>query len=144
MTWRVAVGQISNESSTFSPFRCDLDLIRASGYILEGDEVLDMMGGQSEIAGFLSACDAAGDVEIVPLVASRWVTPGITTDAAFGYLYGRLRDGLAGAGRIDALLLSCHGSLVLESAEDPEGDMLNELRRLLGGEVVIGVTVDLH
>lgn len=144
MTWRIAVAQISNESSTFSPFRCDLDLIRASGYVLEGEELLDMADGQSEVAGFLSAAKAAGDVEVVPLIASRWVTPGVTTDAAFTYLYGKLRHGLVHAGGIDALLLSCHGSLVVESAEDPEGDMLRELRQLLGDEVVIGVTVDLH
>jgi microcystin degradation protein MlrC len=144
MSWRVAIGQISNESSTFSPFQCDLDLIRASGYILTGADVLDLREGQSEVAGFLRACHDAGPVEVVPLIASRWVTPGVTRDSAFEYLYRHLREGLTAAGPIDALLLSCHGSLVTESAEDPEGDMLEALRSLLGDGVVIGVTVDLH
>ncbi len=144
MTWRIAVAQISNESSTFSPFRCDMDLIRASGYVLEGEELLDLKDGQSEVAGFLSACSSAASVAVVPLLASRWVTPGVTTDSAFAELYGKLREGLARAGRIDALLLSVHGSLVTESSEDPEGDMLDELRKILGHDVVIGVTTDLH
>lgn len=144
MTRRIAIAQISNESSTFSPFRCDLDLIRASGYILEGEDVLDLADGQSEVAGFLAACRRTGQVEVVPLLASRWVTPGITQDAAFSYLHGQLRAALGAAGPINALLLSCHGSLVTESAEDPEGDMIEGLRALLGPEVVIGVTVDLH
>ncbi len=144
MSWRVAVAQISNESSTFSPFRCDLDLIRASGYILTGEDMFDLREGQSEVAGFLSACEKAGSVQMVPLIASRWVAPGVTRDTAFEYLYQSLRRGLTAAGPFDALLLSCHGSLVTESAEDPEGDMLEELRALLGNGVVIGVTVDLH
>lgn len=144
MTVRIAVAQISNESSTFSPFRCDMDMIRASGYVLEGEELFDLKDGQSEVAGFLSACSSASGVEVVPLIASRWVTPGVTTDAAFGYLNGKLRERLALAGKIDALLMSCHGSLVVESSQDPEGDMLKELRKALGEDVVIGVTTDLH
>ena len=80
MSWRVAVAQISNESSTFSPFRCDLDLIRASGYILTGEDMFDLREGQSEVAGFLSVCEKAGSVQMVPLIASRWVAPGVTRD----------------------------------------------------------------
>ncbi len=129
MTWRIAIGQISNESSTFSPFRCDLDLIRASGYILTGEDVLDLRDGQSEVAGFLRSCERAGSVEIVPIIASRRVTPGVTRDTAFDYLHQSLRQGLIAVGPIDAILLSCHGSLVTESAEDPEGDMIEEHAR---------------
>jgi microcystin degradation protein MlrC len=47
-------------------------------------------------------------------------------------------------GPIDGVLLHLHGAMVVDSYEDGEGELLARLRRKLGPEVPIVVTLDLH
>src|SRR5205085_11820847 len=45
---------------------------------------------------------------------------------------------------IDGVLLQLHGAVVVDSYEDGEGELLARLRRILGHEVPVVVTLDLH
>ncbi len=47
-------------------------------------------------------------------------------------------------GPIDGVLLHLHVAMVTDSHEDAEGELLSRLRRLLGPQVPIVVTLDLH
>ena len=47
-------------------------------------------------------------------------------------------------GPIDGVLLHLHGAMVVDSYEDGEGELLARLRRILGPDVPIVVTLDLH
>ena len=69
---RIAVGQMSCESNTFATFRCDIETVRSTGYVLQGADVLSLRGTESEVSGALSVLEADRDVEIVPLLATRW------------------------------------------------------------------------
>jgi microcystin degradation protein MlrC len=141
---RVAVGQISCESNTFSTFDCDLDTVRATGYLYEGDEVFALRGTNTEPAGFLDVLGETGDVEVVPLLASRWNSSAVVTKDAYGYLRQRLLAPLEDAGPIDAVAISCHGSMVAGGEDDPEGDLAEAIRAIVGPGVPIAMTFDLH
>src|SRR5205085_11571720 len=45
---------------------------------------------------------------------------------------------------IDGVLLHLHGAMVVDSYEDGEGELLARLRHILGPDVPIVVTLDLH
>jgi len=45
---------------------------------------------------------------------------------------------------VDAVLLSLHGAMVAEGYDDAEGDLLAQIRRLVGPMVPVGVELDLH
>src|SRR6185437_12711655 len=47
-------------------------------------------------------------------------------------------------GPIDGVLLHLHGAMVVESYEDGEGELLARLRHILGPDVPVVVTLDLH
>jgi microcystin degradation protein MlrC len=47
-------------------------------------------------------------------------------------------------GPIDGVLLHLHGAMVVDSYEDGEGELLARLRRILGADAPIVVTLDLH
>ena len=53
-------------------------------------------------------------------------------------------DGIAKAGKIDAILLSLHGAMVAEHTFDGEGTLLERIRARFGRAIPIGVTLDLH
>src|SRR6202035_268233 len=69
---------------------------------------------------------------------------GIVTDEAFEMIVRMILDAIDTKGPIDGVLLHLHGAMVSESHEDAEGEFLARLRRRLGPEVPIVVTLDLH
>jgi microcystin degradation protein MlrC len=54
-----------------------------------------------------------------------------------------LRD-LRAAMPVDAVLLSLHGAMVAEGYDDAEGDLLAQVRAIVGPEVPVGAELDLH
>jgi microcystin degradation protein MlrC len=141
---RVALLGFHHESNTFAPVAASLDRFLAAGPA-EGDELVARYGAsQATPAGFLEAAGANPDVDLVPLVHFDLNPMGVITSEAFETLVGRMLDALAAGGPWDAVLLALHGAAVSETHRDADGEILARVRRLVGDDVVIGVTFDLH
>ena len=143
MSLRIAVGQISCESNTFSAFTCELDTVRKTGYLYEGHEVLELRDKNNEVAGMIATVERSG-ATVVPLLASRWNSSAVVSSECYRYLRGHLLARLKVAGRVDGVLLSCHGSMVAEGADDPEADLARAVRQVVGSRVPVVMTLDLH
>jgi len=59
-------------------------------------------------------------------------------------LVGEMEARLREAGTVDGLLLALHGALVVEDQPDGDGEIILRMRRILGPDVPIGVSLDLH
>jgi microcystin degradation protein MlrC len=140
---RIAVGQISCESNTFSAFSCDLDTVRKTGYLYEGDDVLELRGKNNEVAGMIATVEGSG-ATVVPLLASRWNSSAVVTAECYAYLRGHLLARLKDAGAVAGVLLSCHGSMVADGIDDPEADLARAVRLVVGPRVPVVMTLDLH
>ncbi len=141
---RIAVGQISAESNHFVPSGCGLGFFRATGYLHEGDALLKLDGSDTEIGGILDACQKDGNVEIVPLIAARGNSSGPLARDAWAWLRAEMLKRLRTAGPVDGVVLSCHGSLAAENEDDPEGDLAEAVRVIVGPGVPVAMTLDLH
>jgi len=139
---RVAVGVIQQESNTFSPLSAPLKDFEDQG-LCYGQEVLDRYGQKSELGGFVAAAKSEKDVELVPTLRAWSVSGGRVEQPAFDYLKDELLKRVKDAGEIDGVLLALHGSMVTDQLDDPEGELLDALRRQLG-ETPLVVTFDLH
>jgi len=140
---RIAIGQISCESNTFSRFVCDLDTVRRTGYIYEGDEVMALRDKSNEVAGMIATVEGSGHT-VVPLLASRWNSSAVVTAECYRHLREHLLAQLQEAGSVDGVLLSCHGSMVVDGVDDPEADLAQAVRRKMGENVPVVMTLDLH
>jgi microcystin degradation protein MlrC len=87
---------------------------------------------------------AALDAELVPLFWSSAQPSGTVTADAYRAMRADLLDAITAAGPLDALALDLHGGGVAEEAEDLEGDLGRAVRALVGSDVPIVVTLDLH
>lgn len=141
---RVAVGQISSESSHFVSFPCTLDLFRKTGYLYEGDDLFLLRGTDSEVAGMLAVLDEVPDAIIVPLIAARANSSGPLDTATWAYLRSGLLGALEDRLPVDGVLLSHHGSMAADGEDDPEGDIAARVRAIAGPDVPIIMTLDLH
>jgi microcystin degradation protein MlrC len=71
--------------------------------------------------------------------------PSGPVDAAtFAMLMERMLEALRDAGKVDAVLLALHGSMVAECEPDVEGYLLQRVRELVGPALPVVATLDLH
>jgi microcystin degradation protein MlrC len=140
---RIAVGLLMQESNSFSPLPTTVETFE-SYYVYRGAEILTRYGeARTEVPGFLSILAGAG-AEPVPLIAAYATASGTVTRAAFDALVGEMEERLAAAGPVDGLLLALHGALVVEDQPDGDGEIIVRMRRVVGPDVPIGVSLDLH
>ncbi len=139
---RIAIGSLFQESNEFVSLPTELDLFRNS-YLYERDELFRLAGTNTEVAGMLAVCEEQG-ASVVPLTAAACVPSGSVSDACYAYLKEAILSPLRDAGAIDGVLLSLHGSMTVISEGDPEGDLLAEVRNIVGPRVPVVATLDLH
>jgi microcystin degradation protein MlrC len=134
---RVFVGGLFHETNVFSPIPTGL-----ADYAIAGEPGVspESLFGYTDM---IAAARAAGWSVVEGFFASA--QPGGRSDAATWHeLRARFAECLRAAGRVDAVLLFCHGAQVAEGEDDCEGALLADVRALIGDSVPIGMELDLH
>ena len=140
---RIAVGSIMQETNTFSPVPGTLDSFRRVFYAC-GDAVTEQLGDSStEVTGFYDVLLTAGH-DVVPTVAAMAVSGGRLTRPTYELLRAQLISRLVGQGRLDGLLLALHGAMCVEGDDDGDGSLLADVRAVVGNDLPVFVTHDLH
>ena len=143
---RIAIGMIMQETHSFSPLATGIEEFRSSPLVplLSGAAMLEAHRGiESEVGGFIKVCDEEG-IEMVPLFTTFAVPSGTVTKKAFTWLKGMLTDGLRNAGNLDGVLIAQHGAMAAEGECDPEGNILETIKSIVGRDVLVGCSLDLH
>jgi microcystin degradation protein MlrC len=129
------------ESNTFAPGETTLDDLRAQMFGVGADLHATFLGDESELAGAWSALESAG-AEIAPSLAA-WSGPGRPLAAGalpeiVDLLLAPCDDSIAGA------YLMLHGACVARDEDDPEGVIIEAVRKRLGPDRPIVVSLDCH
>jgi len=139
----VLLGSIKHESHTFNRFPTSFALIRRQGR-REGAAVVQAHRDTgSEMAGFLDVAEAMGWHFTTPIAMNATSGGRVAADAFAGAL-ATLEAGIRAAGRLDGILLALHGAMAAEGEDDADGAILDRVRRLVGHDVPIAATLDLH
>ncbi len=151
---RIAYGRVFHEGNAFSTLSTTREHFEnfhvhegetlASKCRLRGKELEGFMP-QAELSGFVQAARAAGNVDCVPLFSAMTVPSGMLTPETFAWLRDRLIDNLKQAGPLDAVYLALHGAMQVQGMKtSPEGEILKAVRDLVGPDVAIAASYDLH
>jgi microcystin degradation protein MlrC len=140
---RVLTGRFMHETNTFSVQKTDMALWRRRDFHLGNEIPAAFRNTRSALGATFEAADKYGWVLVHPVSANANPS-GIVSDDAFEQIGGIMLDAAARQGPIDGVLLHLHGAMVVQSYEDGEGELLARLRRILGPDVPIVVTLDLH
>lgn len=140
---RLAVLGLAYEGNTFAPSRLDLEQVRDVG-LMHGPEIADQhAGGTSTLSGYLRA-EAWPGVEVVPLVAGMLAAGGPLTYEAFEACADELTASLRAHGPFDGVLVDLHGAATADGILDVDGELLRRFRLVVGPNVPIGASLDLH
>ena len=144
---RIALAGFLHETNTFSPYPTELAHFSrpdGSSGLQHGDTIREtLVGTNVGTAGALETLEHAG-ATVVPLIWCSATPSGIVTSNAFETISNTIIDQLRRAGPVDGVLLELHGAMVTEQYEDPELELVRRVRRVVGPDVAIGVTLDLH
>ena len=140
---RVLTARFMHETNTFSRVPTDMAVIRRRDYHLDNEIPAAFRGTRSAFGAAFEAADKFGWTLAHPVSANPNPS-GIVTDDAFEQITAMILGAVDTKGPIDGVLLFLHGAMVSDNYEDAEGEFLARLRRRLGTEVPIVVTLDLH
>lgn len=145
MPRRFAFGGFIQESNTFCPALSTSDFfaVQRGQALLEAARVPDGATGTSFIGGAVAAIEAAG-VEAYPTLYASSFPYGVVERSTYEGFKAEIVKRLAEAPPLDGVVFAFHGAMVSQTTMDPEGDLLAAIREVVGPDVPICCTFDLH
>jgi len=97
----------------------------------------------SDLPGFAGGM-GQGDWEPVPLRVAAAYPGGPVEGAWFEAFLEDLQARLRAAGPLDGVYISSHGAALTTTHDDPDGELFERVRRLVGPQVPVVAVLDLH
>ena len=123
--------------------RTGLREFKASRYFTGNEIITRMRGTGSEIGGCISVAEDNSWI-LVPIVAAHAEPGGSLTEKTRRTITDDVIKHLKAEEPFDGVFIALHGAMVTETSQDGESQLLTELRAVLGSEMPIAVTFDLH
>jgi microcystin degradation protein MlrC len=140
---KVIAARICHESHAFSVLPTTLTDF-ANQELLVGEQILvQRRGTRSEMGGIIDAAQRLG-WDLVPVISCNTAPSGPVTRATYEALLEPILHAAASTDALRAVVISLHGSMYVEGLPDPEGDLLRRIKAVVGPDVVLAATLDLH
>jgi microcystin degradation protein MlrC len=144
---RIAIGGFQHETNTFAPSKATFDDFRRGGAwppLSRHDEIFEATAGLNlPIAGFIQGMRKTSH-NLVPTAWAATSPSAHVTRDAFERIAGMIVEDLKAAGTLDAVYLDLHGAMVTEHLEDGEGELLDRVRAVVGSDIPVVASLDLH
>ena len=137
---RIAIGGVLTECNHFGGLPIDIHIYQQNDLLI-GEELLDC---QSSVLGGMLDRLRVLEADPAPILYATALAGGPILDSCYQQLRNELLSGLRKALPVDGVLMPIHGSALAEGEDDPEGDMIREVRHIVGPDVPIVATLDLH
>ena len=136
----IIIGGILTECNEFS-----INLMTQENFdrfeYFEDEKILSLENGV--VGGMLSILNKTS-FNISPTVFASCSPGGVITDECYFNIKDRIISRIRKVKDIKAIILPMHGAAVTETIGDLEGDIISSVREVVGPEIPIVVTLDLH
>ncbi len=145
----IFVAGFQHETNTFAPTPADWAAFNSGSGLpayVRGDEMIARMAGRNmPMGGFIDAAREEGWTLFPSVWAGAAPSAHVTRDA-FERICAPLIEDLQAAMTkgVDAVYLDLHGAAVAEHVDDPEGEMIARVRAVVGADVPVVTSLDLH
>jgi microcystin degradation protein MlrC len=144
---RVAILGLMLESNRFAPVITEEDYLKR--VYLAGDEILEDLHSAdpklpTEIRGFAAEMDNQVEWMPVPILVGLVEAGGPLDHGFFETAMQEIRTRLLAAGPLDAVYISNHGAMITTQNADPDGEIFQAVRDIVGPLVPVVATLDLH
>lgn len=140
---KILIGEITHETNTFSEVKTTVESFKQWEWLHRAEIIKRHRGVRDYLGGMIDRAEEIG-IEIVPAFAANAMPSGIITSETYERLVLELINGMKEAGEFDAVCLALHGAGVAEGIDDLEGAVLSAVRGVIGYDIPVVVTLDLH
>ncbi len=146
---RILIAGYQHETNTFAPSLADWTAFnRGESFpaYMRGQAVIDQLTGiNMPISGFMDAAKR-WQWELVPSAWAGATPSSYVTKDAFERISHAILEDLKRAlpQGLDGVYLDLHGAAVAENADDSEGELISRIRLLVGPNMPIVASLDLH
>ena len=141
---RIAIGQLWQETNTFNPLATTRRDFEEFG-VLFGQKMVERMADTNELGGFIQSLkEWPESPEIVGLARLPAWPGGTATYETYTWLRGVLVGALTRALPVNGVLIALHGAIAADGVPDVTGEVLRALRQVIGPQVPLVATLDLH
>ncbi len=140
---RIFTASLATETNTFSPVPTDLAAFHAAFFAGPGDhpETPTLCSSVVPILRHRGQRDGFTVIE----GTACWAEPaGLIQRETYETLRDEILGQLQAALPVDAVVLGLHGAMVAQGYPDPEGDLLQRVRALVGPDVLVSAEFDPH
>jgi microcystin degradation protein MlrC len=141
---RIAICGFSIECNRFAPVATRAHFAYFAGDEIAAEARLPAPRMLGEIPGFVSDMDAAGAWEPVGLAFAAAEPNGPTDHQFFTELMIDIETRLTAVLPVDAVYICEHGAGITTEDDDPDGELFATVRRIVGPDVPVVATLDLH
>ncbi len=142
MTFKVLTAEFLHETNTFNVNKTDLACFEADTLLIGEDKIGARAQANTGLAGCID-CRRQFGWHMTHAISAHAGPSGPVTTGAFEHIVGIILEA-ARVVKPDGVLLPLHGAMVTEFCEDGEGELLTRLRDVIGAEVPIAISLDLH
>ena len=131
---KIAIAGLAIESSTFSP-----------AFTKENDFHAKTENDIFSYYPFLSKDSILRKkINWIPTLRGHALPGGMVTRKAYESLVSKTLEKLKNNVPYDGLFFDIHGAMSVEGLDDPEGDFISRIRKIIGNETFISTSMDLH
>ncbi len=143
MKMRVLIGELKHETNSFIERKTDRRSFEEY-HLKLGDEVVPYFEGvETELKGMMTAFSEDG-IDFLPVIGAEAMPGGPVAREFFDFAKGVLLEALRNEAPFDGVLLALHGAMVVEDSFDAEGELLSAIREVVGADMPVMITLDLH
>jgi microcystin degradation protein MlrC len=141
---RIAILGFSIECNRFAPVATKAHFGYFAGADLIAEARLPAPRMLGEIPGFVADMDAAGAWDPVGIAFAAAEPNGPVDHPFFAQVMDEIERRLTAALPVDAVYICEHGAAITTEDDDPDGALFALVRRIVGPDVPIAATLDLH
>ena len=145
---RLAIGKLQQETNDLSPVPTTKQFFLDFGFH-RGPATLVGAGREGSVEGFMTAVEAwDSPPEVVGIASTAAWAAGRITVACWEWLLEEYVGGIerlhAEDGGLDGIYLVLHGAMIVDGLDDPEGELLARVRAVVGPDIPVVASYDIH
>ena len=140
---KLLIGEFRHETDSFCPQKADLAAYRVRGLRVGHEMATAYRGVRNEPGAFYDVFGDRDDIQLIETVGMSAMPSGPVTAEAYEFARSHIVDAVRRE-KPDGVLLALHGAMVAEGHDDGEGDLLEEIRGIIGPGIPMAVSLDLH
>lgn len=142
---RILIAGFQHETNTFAVNKAGWEnFVKGEGFpsMHKGETVFNLAETNIPIGGFIQAARDEGHT-LLPVIWTAASPSAHVKKDAYEKICGQIVDSVKDL-KPDAIYLDLHGAMVTEHHDDGEGELLHRVREVIGDDIPIVVSLDLH